>query len=335
MTSKERLDLFTKGQKVDRRPNLTIVGSVVTQYNGITVEEYCKDWKKMAEGAIACARDCGLDYVQIASDLLREAEGYGTQIEFFPNKLPQAVKFAMEDISEVENMRSLKCREIPRLYDLVLATAYVAETVDEIYPMTICDGPVTVAANIRGTEDMILDMYDRPELVDKLLMMVTETSLDFIDELAAAGSKYVYIPDPVASIVGPEIYGSMVLKYHRMLFARMKEHGIYGRLHMCGDTSTILPFSSQSGAGIIDVDHAVDFSEALKSVEGRCIINGNIDPVSDVYLATEQHVYDSIMELGRNFGDRKCMFMPGCELPTTTKLENVRAITRALESIGC
>lgn len=39
MNSKERLDRFVRGETVDRRPNLTIVGSVVTQYNQITVEE--------------------------------------------------------------------------------------------------------------------------------------------------------------------------------------------------------------------------------------------------------------------------------------------------------
>ena len=52
MNSKERLDCFVQRKPVDRRPNLTIVGSVVTQYNQISVEEYCKDYRKMTEAAI-------------------------------------------------------------------------------------------------------------------------------------------------------------------------------------------------------------------------------------------------------------------------------------------
>lgn len=46
MNSKERLDNFINGKEVDRRPNLTIVGSVVTQYNNIGVDVYCKVIKK-------------------------------------------------------------------------------------------------------------------------------------------------------------------------------------------------------------------------------------------------------------------------------------------------
>ena len=81
MNSKERLDCFVQRKPVDRRPNLTIV---VTQYNQISVEEYCKDYRKMTEAAILCARDARLDYVQIASDLLREAEAFGTQVSYLP-----------------------------------------------------------------------------------------------------------------------------------------------------------------------------------------------------------------------------------------------------------
>ena len=84
MNSKERLDCFVQRKPVDRRPNLTIVGSVVTQYNQISVEEYCKDYRKMTDAAILCARDARLYYVQIASDLLREAEAFGTQVSYLP-----------------------------------------------------------------------------------------------------------------------------------------------------------------------------------------------------------------------------------------------------------
>ena len=48
MNAKERLDTFYSGKPVDRLPNLTIVGSVVTRYTGIDLEQYCKDPIAMA-----------------------------------------------------------------------------------------------------------------------------------------------------------------------------------------------------------------------------------------------------------------------------------------------
>ena len=65
MNARERLDAFYAGKPVDRLPNLTIVGSVVTRYTGIDLETYCKDGRAMADAAILAANDLSLDYVQI------------------------------------------------------------------------------------------------------------------------------------------------------------------------------------------------------------------------------------------------------------------------------
>lgn len=334
MNGKERLERFLRGESVDRKPNLTIVGSVITQYNGMDMETYCKDYKKMTEAAVMCARDVKLDYVQIASDLLREAEGFGSRLNFYPDRLPDVAEYALDDITEVERLKPLKAREVPRMWDIVQATKLALEMETEIYPMTAVVGPVTIGANVRGVENFMVDMYDEPEACEALLEIAAETVCDFVDELACVGAKYVYMPDPVASLLSPTAYQEFVLKYHKLIFSRMQEHGITGRLHMCGNTSAVLPYSSLSGAQIIDIDHAVDYQNAVELVQGRCILNGNIDPVADVFSCSAEHTYESIMSLGRKLNRPDCMFMPGCELPTATDIRNIQAIGAALEALG-
>ncbi|MBO4884926.1 MAG: hypothetical protein J5602_06405, partial [Clostridia bacterium] len=337
MTSKERLAAYIAGEKVDRRPNLTIVGSAVCRYAdggaGMTVETYCKDYSKMAEAAAVAARDMKLDFIQIASDLLREAEGYGTTINWFADKLPSAKKYALDDISEVEGLHTLKTREIPRLYDLVEA-AKSALSDPDVDPMVLAVGPMTVAGNIRGVQDFLVDMFDEPELCGQLLEIVTGTTLDFIDCLAEAGVKYAYVADPVASLVSPTVYEEMLWPLHKKIFARMAERGIAGRLHMCGNTTGILPYSSVCGAKIVDVDHMVDFSKALDIAGGNCILNGNIDPVADVYTCEASHTKEAILAVAEKAAGRRAMFMPGCELPTDTATANILAIHEALKEIG-
>ena len=88
----ERLDAYIAGEKTDRRPNLTIVGSVVTHYVGMGIDTYCKDYRKMTEAARLAAHDLELDFIQIASDLAREAEGYGTELFFFRGQAAVAVQ---------------------------------------------------------------------------------------------------------------------------------------------------------------------------------------------------------------------------------------------------
>ena len=334
MISKERLDGYIAGKKTDKRPNLTIVGSVVTQYTGIGVDKYCLDAKAMAESATKAALDLDLDFIQIASDLVREAEAFGSKVEFYAEKLPTVRKYALDDISEVSKLKPLKTKDVRRLYDLVEATAYAQTICDTVYPMTLCVGPATVAGNTRGVEDLLVDSYDDDEAVKELLDISTETALDLIRELAAVGSKYIYVADPVASLFSPDAYEEFVFPCHKKMFAEMEKFGIGSRLHMCGNTSKILPVSTGCGAKIIDIDTAVDFKEALLSADGRCILNGNIDPVADVYSASADHVKQAILNVAKSVDFARAMFMPGCELPTKTPLENVKAIARALDEIG-
>lgn len=334
MNARERLDAFYAGQPVDRLPNLTIVGSVVTRYTGIDLEQYCKDPIAMADAAILAAKDLGLDYVQIASDLSREAEGYGTELKYTKTGLPTVVKPALDDITDVDSLKTRHVRDIPRLQDIVDATAYALKKEPEIYPMSAVVGPATVAGNMRGVEDFMVDFFDEPECVQKLLRIVTDTLLDSVRELAKVGAKYIYVPDPVASLLSPAAYREFILPLHKELYAEMKKHGIGGRLHMCGNTGALIADSSTCGAFIIDVDHATDFPKALDAAADRCWLNGNIDPVADVFDCSAPHTKEAILHCAELTKDRKAMYMPGCELPTATPIENVKAIAEALREIG-
>lgn len=334
MNARERLDSFFAGKVIDRLPNLTIVGSVVTRYTDIDIEEYCKSPFAMADAAIAASRDLSLDYIQIGSDLSREAEGYGAQLKYEKAALPTVVKPALDDITLVDNLRVKYVRDIPRLQDIVDATAYALQNEPDIYPMTAVVGPATVAGNMRGVENFMVDFFDEPECVQTLLSIVTETLLDSIRELAKVGAKYIYVPDPVASLLSPTTYCQYILPLHRKLFDEMKTHGIGGRLHMCGNTNALLEYSSTCGAYIIDIDHATDYQKALESASNRCWLNGNIDPVADVLSCDAAHTRKAILCCSKLAMGRKAMFMPGCELPTATPIENIKAIAEALSQIG-
>ena len=63
-------------------------------------------------------------------------------------------------------------------------------------------------------------------------------------------------------------------------------------------------------------------------------MNGNIDPVSDVYTCDAAHTKAAILACAEQAKGARAMFMPGCELPTDTPEANVLAIHEALVEIG-
>lgn len=134
--------------------------------------------------------------------------------------------------------------------------------------------------------------------------------------------------------MNPKFYKEHILPYHKQIFSAMESVGIKGRLHMCGSTLPILPYSVESGAYVIDVDHITDFGKALELVDNRVILNGNIDPVGDVFECDVVRTKAAILERAAIAKGYRAMFMPGCELPTSTPLENVKAIHEALVEIG-
>ena len=90
----------------------------------------------------------------------------------------------------------------------------------------------------------------------------------------------------------------------------MNALGITGRLHVCGNTSGILPLTSTLGAKVVDVDHLVDFDQALNIAQARCLLNGNIDPVADVYTCDAAHTKQAMLDVAKKANGRRALFMP-------------------------
>jgi len=90
------------------------------------------------------------------------------------------------------------------------------------------------------------------------------------------------ITDPVASgsLLSPKQYRTFSLPYTQRLVQAMKEESeLEVTIHICGDTSKILPDLAQTGVDFISLDQKVDLAEAKASVGDQVGIIGNVDPV--------------------------------------------------------
>ena len=78
---------------------------------------------------------------------------------------------------------------------------------------------------------------------------------------------------------------------------RIQKGGGFARLHICGDTNRLIPYTLSTGTHILDVDSAVNMAEAATQLDTHQVLCGNLDP--DVYkrqlmmLPTERVIFST------------------------------------------
>jgi len=103
------------------------------------------------------------------------------------------------------------------------------------------------------------------------------------------------------------------------------------KLHICGNTSQLLPDMVSCGADLYNVDHMVDFEKAMQtySSAGKAF-KGNLNPVTDIFQAEPEAVFNKARALVQAAQGKQYMLSAGCEIPIATSDENFMAFCRAV-----
>jgi MtaA/CmuA family methyltransferase len=190
------------------------------------------------------------------------------------------------------------------------------------------EGALAEAADLRGVSNLMTDVYDRPEWVLDLLERCTEVAIAFAKAQIEAGADIIGLGDAIASQVSPRMYQKYALPYEKRIFEAVHEMGGIARLHICGDTTKLLPHMAQSGADIIDLDWMVSLPAAVETLQ--IPICGNFDPVSVMLQGTPDQVRAAVRLCAEQAGARY-FSGAGCEIPDGTPHENLLAQARQLK----
>jgi uroporphyrinogen decarboxylase len=86
-------------------------------------------------------------------------------------------------------------------------------------------------------------------------------------------------------------------------------------VHICGNTTNRLDKIPESGADIMSVDYKVNLSEARRILGGKLAFEG-----------VEAASRECIKQAGEGGG---YILMPGCDIPPSVPIENVKAMVEA------
>lgn len=330
ISSLDRTLNFIVNVSADRAPFHPIVMRFAAKHAGIRYRDFCLDYAKKAEGMIKCAADFDLDWVTVMSDPYAEAEAFGLAVEYPEDNLPKNVGSLIHDISDVNKLTLPEWDDSRRMKNRVSEIAEFDRLVGGKYFIVgWAEGPLAEYADLRGLGDACMDLYDYEREVNLALDVIIENAMQLIKAQVEAGAHCIGIGDAACSQIGPTLYRQYVQGREKELVSFTHSLGALVKLHICGNTTAILPDMISTGADIIDVDHLVaDMSGFVPLLGEHQVLSGNSDPVEVIMRGTPDTISASV-ESCRTQCKGRVITSAGCEIPMETSLENFAAYARA------
>jgi len=192
------------------------------------------------------------------------------------------------------------------------------------------------AQDLRGYENLILDMCDGEPLLDSLLDMIAEFNLTLVKRFIALKPDYISIPEDLgmqnSPMLMPENFGRYIAPRYDTVTRPIKEAGILVHEHSDGFILPLLDDIIKTGGDVINLQDLVNgIDEIAKAAKGRISIDLDIDRQNITVFGTpgdiDAHIKECVMKLGSKEGGLSLCYQPWPMTPP----QNMDAAFTAME----
>ena len=340
MTPRERVLAAMKQEKLDRPPVAVFTQSAtIDQMNAINVfwPEAHSDAKMMCELGAAQATVFGFEAVRSSFCLTAEAERLGCVVD--PGKkdrTPMLKKhpFHFDPMSgEYDEPNGVMSPEEfikgGRPAVILEATRLMKEKYGIEYAVIAGNtGPFTLAGHLVSTENLVFGIMMDPDKVKEWVDAVNPIIKTYSQALADAGADVIQMSEPSAStdLLSPDMFTEYSGSYVKSSLACV--NGADTVLHICGDTLPILDLMCDTGVTGLSIEEKVDSVEAVKHVNGRAALVGNVGVVFPLLQGTPadcEAAGKRIAAAGFN------IVSPGCGLSALIPGDNLKALVKGVK----
>ena len=331
MNGYERTIRFVEGEATDRPPFMPLVIEWVYRQQGLDYRDFIYQPALRAKAYLEAAEKFHLDCILPDADFYEQLEDFGAKPVWSGTGY-----HADPILPELEDIRTLVLPQMnpgSRMGNRLEILRQVAEKAKgERYIFGICVGPFTEYTNARGIENAFFDMADEEDVMMEGIKTFYENGLQFIQAQLEAGADGIQIVEPSCSLIRPDFYKEHLLPLHKAMIDKVQQHGGFARLHICGDTHALMPYTLATGARILDVDHAVQMEKAAALLQKGQTLCGNLDPSGEILYGTPESFGPKVREIVEKTGNRTIL-SGGCDIPPDTSPENMLAFWAACEAL--
>jgi MtaA/CmuA family methyltransferase len=326
MTPYERYRAMLEGKETDILPRLPILMAFAAHHIGTTYDVFASDYRVLAEANLRCAEAFDFDQISAISDPYRETQGFGGEVSFPHDQVPRCMAPPLAENPDLEALPHPAPMESERMRDRILGVELMRNECGDHYSVLgWIEGPAAEAADLREISNFLMDTVMNESYAADLMDRCVSVGIDFARAQIKAGADTIGMGDAVASQVSPQTYESLIFPREKKVVDAIHDADGLARLHICGDTTHLLPYIAQLGCDVVDLDWQVDLAHARNVLGAEQCIAMNLDPVKAVLDSTPEAIRAAMEEQYAMAGN-PIMVGAGCEIPPGTPEENLRAL---------
>ncbi len=146
-------------------------------------------------------------------------------------------------------------------------------------------------------------MFERPDLMHKLLEKVAQSVTSYLNAQIAAGAQAVMIFDTWGGVLSPRDYKEFSLTYMQTIIEGLTRENDGRKVPVTLFTKgggQWLDAMSQTGCDALGVDWTTDLSDARSRVKGRVALQGNVDP--SILYASPDRIREEVGRVLESYG---------------------------------
>jgi len=308
---------------------------------GFTLEEMLSRPEDLGELVVKTSREALSDLVWLGSGYHNLAiRALGGEIKFRKRGAPDVKSTLLEKPEDIEKLDIEKSlRADAGIVSLTKAHALTHKAIGHERLVGSSQwGAFTLTGHLLGVERVMRAMIRKPEEVNKVLSFGSDLAASYLELFAEAGAEILSIAEPTASgdLISRDQFKNFALPWIQKTVARLKRNTKAKIVvHICGNIANRLDLLAESGADLLSVDYKVDLAEVRAKVGGKMAFSGNLNPVAVMQNGTPEQVKEAARKaFARAGAEPGYMFMPGCDIPPATPLENINALVSVAEEFA-
>ena len=314
-------------RKMTSKKPMPVLSYPAAAHLGISIADMTESAQVQAKTMLYLMKELDMPMAITSMDLALEASCFGAPVSH--DGVPAVKSVIIDSLDDVEALHVPGADSIKEKSPYLDAIRMVKEEMQkngDVRPIIAgISGPFSLAGQLRGMTDIMMDCYDDPELLEELVQKATEFICVYAKMLKEAGADMLLLAEPLAGVVSPAMAAYFSHPFVKKIIESVQDDSFAVIYHNCGaGVIRMLEDLIDLDAMVYHFGNAIHLEEVMQKMPASAIIMGNVDPAGVVAHGSQNDVRQAVDELLQTCGSYENFWLStGCDVPPDAPWENL------------